>query len=118
MTNEHWNILLSIILKDLMGNRITQSNLERIGFVFPELDRIYGHAFTVFMNEHRVAYTNDGLVRFQRDFEFLTWSIHKVAGIEKDEIYFRLANLMMFKQTRPIIKLQPTPVVEFDEEFA
>jgi|GEM_PF-7009076 len=117
LSKEYWQILLSIILKNLTGNKIKESAFYKIGFIFPELDRKYGIAFTKLMNELNAAYSNNGLLRFQLEFEFVTWSIMKPDYEDRRNLYKILATSRYFKTHRVAIEVIDTAKIELETEL-
>jgi len=71
---DNWKILVTIVIKLIMKDKIHENGFASIGFIFPKLEATYKEEFRKFLNEYDMA-TKEGQLCFWRHHKEMEWEI-------------------------------------------
>lgn len=97
LSKEYWNILTSILVKNLKSGRIDEEDFVRFGFLFRILNSRYNVRFTELLNEHDMAYSDDGFLHFQLRWSYVKWPITQNDSENQNDIFLDLASSDIFQ---------------------
>jgi hypothetical protein len=111
LSKEYWNILTAIIVKYLKAGKISEDDFLRFGFLFRVLNTRYGVQFTQLLNEHDIAYSDDGLLHFHLKLISVKWPVTKSSSEEQADIFIDLASSYIFKTEHVRIEYQESAFI-------